>query len=713
MPNDFDRWLSETYGDATPYDANSPVPDEVNQYAPPAGVDADISQFVDNSAGLGTSVVPGLPTPPPLQSASQSASVATSGANLSDAKSAAIERATGPMEKAIAKSDAEITAEADQTAADLARVKELDQANASRRSQLDAELATERQKYAEEEDQVLRDQIFSEKLAAHQDAQKEEEAMANWASAVKAYEATNINPGKLWNDMSGGSKFATAISVFAANVLASKGIDTTVMSSLNKAIDDNINTQLSNLDKKGKSAGMFKQMWDAVRADSESNAEARVKMRSLMMSEFKSGVTAKLMAFDSDYAKLKGQEVYANLEGEEAKNLAALRQQKRLNLENGREFARKVQRDKNDLRMEQARLALSAREVALAEAKAAPAPEPVDESDYVVDGTPGGEGRALKWLPGIKDAEREKGRLALQEEEQITKDLIEYQKLAAELGGYYDGPLKNVSTGRDKKSYELYQKMNNVRERLKLKFVNKIAATTFTDALVKRVEPLFGENTWTKGTGRSVAQAIGSLLIDAKREGDAWRRQHFTYERDPRIVAAVTKNRAGNDPQAENFSTEVGGLGKELYDSIPSVETPIQKLAARARTSEVGRKEISGKDQDDVNFLTTTYQSVIDNGSEVYSGKHTKGFADIGRIAEVAWSSTDPQEIAEAKATLKILETKEYLGGIRIDSTTAKEAEYWNYVLDDIETARTKAQWGNPEPSKFQGNQVDDYLQNQ
>lgn len=500
MPgNDYDQYLEDTYGNEdVVLNDNGPIPfsadtSEVNP------IDSDISAFVDNSAGLPSSPSPnespvpsGLIAPPDSQMRSVSGS--RSGYNLSDEKSAQIAKVGGVLDQRIAASGAELDAEGSQTAKEFQDALGSRAETVAQKELLDTKVAGERQKFAELEADAVREYRFQERVSYEKARLAEEEAMANYQASVKQFEASNINPGKLWGDMSAGDKFGAQVSVFAAGILAAKGINTEVMNNINRAIDQNISAQQANMDKKGKSVGMFKQAWDMVRAESESESEARLKMHNLMLSEVKSALTARLMSYDSDYAKLKAQESFATLEMEQANKLGEIREAVRTNKETGRNFELQRWGKEQDLRLESARVGLAAREVKLKE-DAAKGTEELEKPEVLVRDpvNPDGTGGEVVGAAGDKERAKElqKGWNATVKSQRSVARLAE---LSRDLGQIYDGPGKAAFMSKHKS--ELQSLVNE----LEFEEAVRLTGLTATDAQLDRIKQIRGTvDGWTKG----------------------------------------------------------------------------------------------------------------------------------------------------------------------------------------------------------------------
>jgi hypothetical protein len=389
---------------------------------------------------------------------------------------------------------------------------------------------------------------------------------------MKAYEATNINPGKLWGDMTGGQRFGTAISVFAHNVLAAKGINSSVMQNLNRAIDDNLNAQLQNMEQKGKVAGQFKQMYEAVRADSESDAEARQKMRLLQMSEFKTGLAARLSAMDSDYAKMKAQEVYAALEAEEAKAMVDLRNTKRKDIMAARNYELNVMQTEIQARQEAVRASIASKAQKLEERKfeASQAPAPLDvekiNKSLVYDTTPGGEDRVYQALDPEK-ADALRGHFA---ENAIL--ISELRDLADNAREIYDGIGSKYTEGEAEKLFR--SKRNAVVARV----IKNWSGLSYTD---KQAEMFFDILPLdTKFTANAVNKTVGDQILKVENSSRKYLEGKAIRQTDPRIIeyAQGVRIRGGQDKAFEG----VKAAGQELLENASPKQGPADKLIGAA-----------------------------------------------------------------------------------------------------------------------------------
>lgn len=149
-------------------------------------------------------------------------------------------------------------------------------------------------------------------------------AMNNYMAALADFRATKIDPGQWWGNLPTSAKVGTLASVFVHDFLGVKGMHTSAMDTLNAAIDRNINAQVQNLHTKGEVAEGFKSLWYMQRHQAASDAEARVRVRGLMLEGMKQQVIAHMSQFDAGLASAQGQAAIAALDEASAKNFIEL-----------------------------------------------------------------------------------------------------------------------------------------------------------------------------------------------------------------------------------------------------------------------------------------------------------------------------------------------------------------------------------------------------
>jgi hypothetical protein len=160
----------------------------------------------------------------------------------------------------------------------------------------------------------LQRQFAAEEQAAQGVADTQiKKAHAAYLSQVQAYSAMNVNPGQLWGNLSGGNRAQALAAVFASDFLGARGIHTSAMDSLNRAIDENISAQVANINKQGQVAEHFKDLYNMTVGESASDLEARTRMRGFYLAASDKEIQAELAKYDAPMARIKAQEASAAL----------------------------------------------------------------------------------------------------------------------------------------------------------------------------------------------------------------------------------------------------------------------------------------------------------------------------------------------------------------------------------------------------------------
>jgi hypothetical protein len=149
------------------------------------------------------------------------------------------------------------------------------------------------------------------------------QAKSAYISALADIRASRVDPSQLFTSMSKGDQIGTLASVFIHDFLGASPthpIKTSAMDTLNKAIDRNIDAQIQQIKIKGEVAQGFKTLWDMQRAQSASDAEARARMRGIMLDQMKSQITANMAKYESGLSNAQHQEALAKIDEEAAKN---------------------------------------------------------------------------------------------------------------------------------------------------------------------------------------------------------------------------------------------------------------------------------------------------------------------------------------------------------------------------------------------------------
>lgn len=157
--------------------------------------------------------------------------------------------------------------------------------------------------------------------AAMQNAQAESATnIANYRASLMDYSASQVNPSQLWDNAGTAGQFGIVATAFMHDFLAAKGIQTTGLESINKAIQHNISGQLDNMRKKLDVAQGFKELWTMQRSQSATDAEARQRMNGFYLSALSNQIEGTLGQYDSQLALVKAQTAKAAIQQEMVKN---------------------------------------------------------------------------------------------------------------------------------------------------------------------------------------------------------------------------------------------------------------------------------------------------------------------------------------------------------------------------------------------------------
>lgn len=170
--------------------------------------------------------------------------------------------------------------------------------------------------------QRLQDEFSVEEAKANAMAQAQaNQSKADYMAALADFRASRVDPSQLWKNMTGGERFGTLVTAFVHDFLGAKGINTSAMSTLNKAIDRNIDAQVAAIKTKGEVAEGFKSLWWMQRNQSASDTEARARVRGFLLESAKQAVIANMTKYESALASAQGQQAVAKIDEEFAKNL--------------------------------------------------------------------------------------------------------------------------------------------------------------------------------------------------------------------------------------------------------------------------------------------------------------------------------------------------------------------------------------------------------
>lgn len=670
MPDSYDDFIQSYYGSPS-QDLNSPVPQSA--YGQPYDVDALIaeSQGIQPEIQMPAEDVARNSLPEEVVSQSRGQSVAVSESGFNPALYESQKGLRSGTDRRSAARGNEYSRQAEEESAAVHDLGERQKGLVAEQTDLDRRIADEKLAIQGDATNLARDAREAEGEAQIKAEQDADLALAEYQQARKEFGAMQVNPGKLWGDMSGGERFGTLVSVFAHNMLATKGINTTVMDSLDKAIDRNIDAQLQNIQKKGQEVGMFKQAWDMIRSQSESEAEARGKMRGLLLEEFKQGAVGRLMSFDSELARVQGQRAAMDIDARILDNDLNLRKQ--LREDKFQILGQEMQR--TDMEMQRA---LQSRSVRVQEMEAQARKQAAEQVDpaalgkevdkkMVIDTTPGGDKSA--WI--LLDPEKATvNRDKMAQSAALMGDLLEYQRLAKENSDTYG------SFGAAYLNSPQALQMKALRTKIVNNYVNKVAATTFTDGFLKRIETMIPEDTILKPD--AVNRTVGQLAQAARGEQEQFlvnnarkaNQEEYDYIQSVRLPNPVTTNVGphADDPAEGSYAAATGTAANLLAADKGKDVTPTTRKIGSAENDAYNTKDnryavSRGSDTDIKEF--------VEAGFEPELVRPMKG----GKMAKIGipnWFN-DYQDIADTITDIS-----------RTDGERQEALDFFNKKLQDL-----------------------------
>lgn len=267
----------------------------------------------------------------------------------------------------------------------------------------------------------------------------ENQAKTDYLSALNDYRAQRVDPSQLFGSMSGGQRFGMLVSAFAHDFLGAKGIKTSAMDTLNRAIDRNIDSQLTALKQKGEVAQGFKNLWEMQRAQSASDAEARARVRGFMLESAKQQLVATLAPYESALASANGKAALAKIDEEYAKNMIQVYSHISANTNAMRNQNIQWAGDKLRADMQAYSTSVQAKDLAFRQKQyddQQKAMGQIPEADIVIDP----ESNRGKWVfkYGIGEKEKADTRDRMEAVQEVNKQLSDLRQLNREVGPVFD-----------------------------------------------------------------------------------------------------------------------------------------------------------------------------------------------------------------------------------------------------------------------------------
>lgn len=264
----------------------------------------------------------GPPTGPSgPSSVSSSIGASASGRGFSEKKAGQLDKRDALLQRDLAQADAQANAAGQPllNAEAAARTSQREAAVGMAKANIDKITADGHAArfFADLQDDFARTEQEADMAAKAQSTQ----AKMDYTAALADFRSSKVDPNQLWNNMGGANQFGTLVSVFVHDFLGVKGMHTSAMDTLNKAIDRNIDAQVQGIKVKGEVAEGFKSLWYMQRNQAASDAEARARVKGFLLESAKQNVIANMAKYQSGLATAQGQAALAAIDKEYAKNL--------------------------------------------------------------------------------------------------------------------------------------------------------------------------------------------------------------------------------------------------------------------------------------------------------------------------------------------------------------------------------------------------------
>lgn len=352
--------------------------------------------------------------------------------------------------------------------------------------------------------------FLAKEQAAVDNSRAEADAIQNqYRTALADYQAAKINPAQLWDYGGVGGQVAMIATAFGHDFLAAKGIQTSGLESINKAIQNNINAQLENMNKKLNVAQGFKELWNMQRAQSNSDAEARQRMSGFYLASLSNEIEAQLGGYDSELALAKGAAAVAKLKQEQVKNDLLVRQH--IDTAANQRLETRVKVYAADLAASTARYTADAH-VKAAQIAADAKEKKVSPLDGVIfDTSKTGQNVATRrFLPDVPNEERAKLRQQTSKVSDTAANVERLIDLQAEAGKVPPTDLKLVN----KLQGEIARTAEALRTTVKMGIIYDNSGKQINEQEVKLYDQLVAKNDWfTNGDNvRQLGQIVKTTL---------------------------------------------------------------------------------------------------------------------------------------------------------------------------------------------------------
>lgn len=505
--------------------------------------------------------------------------------------------------------------------------------------------------------------------------QRTQSAIDTHQRMLQDYMTTQVDPGMMWKNMTGGEKAGSGLAVFASAFLGAKGIDTPVMTMLDKALDRNIDAQLQNINIKGRALDEQGKMVQMVREQSASDLEAKLRLKDMALESGKYAIAAQMSQFGSKLAELKGQEVISNIEQNQLKfrqDLVKERTQQEQNI-TGQEITKRGQELDAAARARSAKLEEDKFAYAKQKDEDAKKAAQLDETGLIWDTSRGGTGvwRAYK---DIGETQTNKIRAANSFRTESINLLQEAREIKKRLdGGLYSGPNANALRNADE------VRMVQLSNTAKANIARARSGLTVNEHEIKQLEESVPFDTWTTNNNFEEAASGMQQILKSEIESDLNTFAKKVPDDEAKFLRAnglgpsINQDSIGKGADTGGYAPTFGLSANAGVNQYKPEATRVEEYVSKIKTS-LNRDAKSDWDAGSVRSndwleLAASFndREILDNASfgkdgSLVSEPPTKAFVETGNLYDLV--KANDTGAAEAFQALQNLskETKNTLG---------------------------------------------------
>jgi len=513
---------------------------------------------------------------------------------------------------------------------------------------------------------------------------------AGFEQELATYRAMDVDPGRLWSNMSGGQRFGTMVSAFVTDFLATRGVNTSAMKSLNTAIERDIDAQIQNISKQGQVTDQFKTLWDMSVREGATEAEFRTRVNAYYLAGAEKAVMSTVTKYDSVLARANGAAAISAIQEEYQNKLVSLQDMAYTRAQAELDRRLDTEKFKQGLAVQKWATSISARGQALDEkkyddakraAEAATAAPPRPESlKYEVKSPFTGETKGV----AINEAAWKLQNESAQFSSEFADALDNYLLLAEKQGAVYDGP--GGKYVRDTDDAQLVA----ARELVRWAYVKAMSGKAVTKGEMAQSEHIVPLDSLLKnGTIDKILEQTGENVVNA------WEKsfnQNVRTELTPDEQAFIKNYTPGNEAADYRAHYAEGARGRREKDKVDVALETLRKSEGKQTTDRDAIKDWHAAG----NKATTPAGSMAEAARGNKSKQVPKYVEAMSEIYSTAIKSgTSPQE---RDAALKALyyEMTDPNG----DPSRKAMAEYYlNKAADELADEDVEMPGAGPEES--------------